>query len=132
MRSAAGYRQLKSTRLSRSGRKATFADREGVMSPTREDALAIWRAAVAAADPFESVRAFLAAADSPVRQVLAADGRVLVCGGGKAGSLMAAAIEAALAGMLGRVRGLVNVPGGTERQLESIETRAAPPARSNH
>jgi len=102
------------------------------MHPSREDALAIWHAAVAAADPFEAVRSFLSCADSPAARVATDGGRVLVCGGGKAGSSMAAAVEAALAGMLDRVGGLVNVPGGTERALERIRTRAARPAGSNH
>lgn len=95
------------------------------MTPSREDALAIWRAAVSAADPFDAVRSFLASADTPA-------GRVLVCGGGKAGSLMAAAVEDALGGMIDRVSGLVNVPGGTERSLRRLHTRAARPAGSNH
>jgi hydroxypyruvate reductase/glycerate 2-kinase len=102
------------------------------MSPAREDALAIWQAAVTAADPFERVRTYLAGPDSPARQVLESGGRVIVCGGGKAGAVMAAGVEAALAGLLDRVSGVVNVPGGTERPLQRIHLRAARPAGSNH
>ncbi len=102
------------------------------MNTPREDALAIWQAAVAAADPFERVRAYLAAPDSPAQMVLASGGRVIVCGGGKAGAVMAAGVEAALAGLLDRVGGIVNVPAGTERPLERIHLRAARPAGSNH
>jgi hydroxypyruvate reductase/glycerate 2-kinase len=102
------------------------------MSLLRQDALAIWQAAVAAADPFERVRAYLAGPDSPARQVVESEGRVLVCGCGKAGAVMAAGVEAALAGLLDRVVGVVNVPGGTERPLARIHLRAARPAGSNH
>jgi hydroxypyruvate reductase/glycerate 2-kinase len=102
------------------------------MSPSREDALAIWQAAVTTADPFERVRSYLAEPDSPARKVLDSGGRVIVCGGGKAGAVMAAGVETALAGLLDRVVGVVNVPGGTERPLERVHLRAARPAGSNH
>jgi glycerate 2-kinase len=99
------------------------------MSPLRDHALEIWRAAVAAADPTAAVRRFLDAPGSPVR---AARGRVFVCGAGKAGAAMAAAVEESLADALDRVGGLVNVPAGTERPLRSVRTHVARPAGSNH
>lgn len=101
------------------------------MPSPRDHAVQIWRAAVTAADPFECVVAFLAN-DPILRDILADSGRVLVCGGGKAGPAMAAGVESALAGVLDRVFGLVNVPAGSERALKRIQLRAARPAASNH
>ncbi len=102
------------------------------MSSPRDDALAIWQAAVAAADPFERVRAYLADEHSPARRVVESAGRIIVCGGGKAGAVMAAGVEAALAGLSDRIVGVVNVPEGAERPLQRIHLRAARPAGSNH
>lgn len=100
------------------------------MPPPREHALEIWREAVAAADPFARVCAYLEA-DNPARRALAAGGRVVVLGGGKAGALMAAAVESALADHLDRLDGVVNVPAGTERPLARLRLHAARPAGSN-
>src|SRR5215216_6392491 len=99
------------------------------MSQLREHALAIWRAAV---DPFERVQSFLTAPDNPAQRALAAGGRVLVFGGGKAGAVMASAVEAALEEHLDRVGGVLNVPAGSNRPLARIRLRAARPAGSNH
>jgi hydroxypyruvate reductase/glycerate 2-kinase len=101
------------------------------MLPLRDHACRIWQAAVTAADPFARVRDFLSA-DDAIQSILAAGGRVLVSGGGKAGPAMAAGVEAALAGLLDRVSGLVNVPAGSEAPLKRIQLRAARPAASNH
>jgi glycerate 2-kinase len=101
------------------------------MSPLRDHARRIWQAAVAAADPFARVHDFLAA-DQVLRTTLAAGGRVVVCGGGKAGPAMAAGVEAALSESLDRVFGIVNVPAGSEAALKRIGLRAARPAASNH
>ncbi len=101
------------------------------MSPLRDHARRIWQAAVTAIDPFARVRDFVAA-DPSLRTVLAAGGRVVVCGGGKAGPAMAAGVEAALAESLDRVSGIVNVPAGSEATLKRIQLRAARPAASNH
>jgi hydroxypyruvate reductase/glycerate 2-kinase len=98
----------------------------------REHALAIWRAAVAAVDPFDLVRRALADPPSDLGAALARAGRVLVVGGGKAGAAMAAGAEAALAGRLDRVAGVVNVPAGTECPLRAVRLRAARPAGTNH
>jgi hydroxypyruvate reductase/glycerate 2-kinase len=101
------------------------------MSSLRDDALNIWQAAVTAAQPFARVRDFLAA-DETLHRALAAGGRVIVCGGGKAGPAMAAGVEAALADSLDRVTGIVNVPAGGEAPLQRIRLCAARPAASNH
>ena len=99
--------------------------------PSREDALSIWRAAVAAADPFARVRDYLAAPDNAARRAIASGGRVAVLGGGKAGALMAAGVEAGLADHLDALTGLQNVPGGSLRPLSRIRLREARPAGSN-
>jgi glycerate 2-kinase len=91
------------------------------MTPTREQALSIWTAAVEAADPFTLTR------DAAAR--LSFPGRALVVGGGKAGAAMAAGVEAALAD---RVTGVVNVPAGSTRPLKFISLVEARPAGSNH
>jgi hydroxypyruvate reductase/glycerate 2-kinase len=101
------------------------------MSPLRDHARRIWQAAVTAADPFARVRDFLAA-DNTLHSALASGGRVIVCGGGKAGPAMAAGVEAALADSLDRMTGIVSVPAGSEAPLKRIQLRAARPAASNH
>jgi hydroxypyruvate reductase/glycerate 2-kinase len=98
----------------------------------REHARAIWQAAVAAADPFTLARDALAAPPPDLRAALAGVGRVLVVGGGKAGAAMAAGAEAALAGRLDRVAGVVNVPAGAVRPLSAVRLHAARPDGSNH
>jgi hydroxypyruvate reductase/glycerate 2-kinase len=101
------------------------------MPPQRDHARRIWQAAVTAADPFARVRDFLTH-DSALRSALGGGGRVVVCGGGKAAPAMAAGVEAALAGSLDRVTGILNVPAGSEAPLKCIRLRAARPAASNH
>ncbi|MGL4554535.1 MAG: glycerate kinase type-2 family protein, partial [Gemmataceae bacterium] len=92
-----------------------------LMTPTRDHALSIWTAAVAAADPFALTRAAAASWVFPRR--------ALVVGGGKAGAAMAAGVEAALGD---QVTGFVNVPAGSTRPLKSISLIEARPAGSNH
>ena len=96
----------------------------------REHARSIWDAAVAAADPFELVRAALTG--SELRRAVDRAGRILVVGGGKAGAAMAAGVEAALADRLDRVAGVVNVPAGAVRPLRAIRLHAGRPAGINH
>ncbi|NBO93799.1 MAG: DUF4147 domain-containing protein [Planctomycetia bacterium] len=91
------------------------------MNLSRDHALSIWRAAVAAADPFALVRDAVTG--------LHFTGRALVVGGGKAGAAMAAGVEASLGQ---RTTGIVNVPEGATRSLKNIELIAARPAGSNH
>lgn len=102
------------------------------MTPSREQALNIWQAAVTAADPFERVREYLTAPNNPAQQALEAGGGVFVFGGGKAGLPMARAVEAALADHLDRVLGLINVPAGNYPPLERIHLWPARPVGSNH
>jgi hydroxypyruvate reductase/glycerate 2-kinase len=98
----------------------------------REDARAIWDAAVAAVDPFRLVRDVLNNATSLPGQAVHRAARILVVGGGKAGAAMATGVEEALVEQLDRVTGWVNVPAGAERPLRSIQLHAARPAGSNH
>jgi hydroxypyruvate reductase/glycerate 2-kinase len=120
----------------------THKERITMTNPTallRQHARAIWQAAVAAVDPFELVRDILMNPPPALAKALAASGRILVVGGGKAGAAMAAGVEAALADQLDRVAGVVNVPGETtgEKPVPSVPTvrairlHAARPAGSN-
>jgi glycerate 2-kinase len=102
------------------------------MTSRRDHALSIWQAAVAAADPFARVRDYLAAPGNAARAVIASGGKVAVLGGGKAGALMAAGVEAGLADHLDAVTGFQSVPGGSLRPLSRIALREARPAGSNH
>ncbi|HWG44079.1 MAG TPA: DUF4147 domain-containing protein, partial [Gemmataceae bacterium] len=94
----------------------------------REHARVIWQAAVAAVDPFDLVRAALT---NPPPGLAEAE-RILVVGGGKAGAVMAAGVEAALPSQRERLSGVVNVPAETVRPLHSIRLHAARPAGTNH
>ncbi len=97
----------------------------------REQARAIWQAAVAAVDPFELVGKALTNPPAELRQALEGDGRILIVGGGKAGAAMAAGVEAALPNQLERVRGIVNVPAESVRPLKAIRLHAARSAGTN-
>lgn len=94
--------------------------------PQRQDARAIWDAAVRAALPEPLVAKFFA--NDPVAEVIRLAPRVIVVGGGKAGPGMAAGLERALAN---RVEGLVNVPEGMGASLERIRLHAARPQGVN-
>jgi glycerate 2-kinase len=107
-------------------------------SPLAEDALAIWRAGVAAVESqalvqrqihVEKERLLVAGIDWPV----SATGRVLVVGAGKAGAGMAAGVEAAVAGtpLAARLSGWVNVPADCVRELPHIRLHPARPAGVN-
>jgi hydroxypyruvate reductase/glycerate 2-kinase len=105
------------------------SDRQATL---REHARAIWQAAVAAVDPFTLVREALNNPPPEIRAALEGARRVLIVGGGKAGAAMAAGAEAALAGRLDRVVGIVNVPAGAVRPLAAVRLHAARPDASNH
>lgn len=95
----------------------------------REDARAIWQAAVDAARPEALLRPAL---HEPTLQAsLTAARRILVVGAGKAGAAMSASVEAALPELLPKIEGAVNVPAETVRPLRSIRLHAARPAGSN-
>ncbi len=98
--------------------KRRKADMPKVLSPTREHARAVWDAAVAAADPVELVSAALRSPE--LSKAVARAGRIVVIGGGKAGGVMAAAVEAALADRIDHVTGSVNVPDGALPPLRAI------------
>ena len=93
---------------------------------SREHALRIWNAAVEAVRPEPLVRAELEAD----RALLDAP-RVIVVGAGKAGPGMAAGLEAAFAGKLDRIEGIVNVPAGMSADLKRIRLHAARPQGVN-
>jgi hydroxypyruvate reductase/glycerate 2-kinase len=94
------------------------------LSP-RHQALAIWHAAVAAAQPESLLQ--MAQADPSLRLLDAVRSarRILVVGAGKAGAAMSAAIEQLLADCLERVEGIVNVPAESVRPLRRIQLHAA-------
>jgi hydroxypyruvate reductase/glycerate 2-kinase len=86
---------------------------------------------VAAVCPETLVARALADLDSPLIADLGQAGRILVVGAGKAGAAMSAGLEDALAGQLGRMEGVVNVPAETVRPLRTIRLHAARPAGTN-
>lgn len=98
----------------------------------RGQVLAIWQAALEAARPELLIRAALADAAFPLAELQQAR-RIVVVGAGKAGAVMSAALEEALAGLglLGRVEGLVNVPAECVRPLRAVRLHAARPAGIN-
>jgi glycerate 2-kinase len=99
----------------------------------REDALAIWTAAVEAADAFRLTRdALISHLSEKAHAAVMTASRILVVGGGKAGAAMAAGLEAALAEHLNRVEGIVNVPEGAIAAVQKIRLHPARPAGSNH
>ena len=97
-------------------------------SQLREQARAIFDAAVSAAEPTALVARALA---GPLGDELRQAKRIIVVGAGKAGSAMAAGFEQAMAGCLDRIEGIVNVPEGSERPLSKVKLHAARPAGSN-
>ncbi|MEX0718468.1 MAG: DUF4147 domain-containing protein [Planctomycetaceae bacterium] len=107
-------------------------------TPLREDALAIWRAGVAAVDS-ERLVAQNVRVDGNQLTIcghpfdLATLGRIAVVGTGKAGAGMAAAFERAIGdGVLReKLTGWVNVPADCVRPLERIQLHAARPAGVN-
>ncbi|MCE9560644.1 MAG: glycerate kinase [Planctomycetes bacterium] len=95
-------------------------------SDPRDHALATWWAGVDAVRPEPLVQTAIAASEA-IRSAR----RVLVVGAGKAGPGMAVGLEAALAGQLDRVEGLVNVPAGMTAPLKRIRLHAARPQGVN-
>ena len=93
------------------------------MSAQRQHALAIWQAAVAAAEPTQLVRAALT--DSVLQSTLTQARRIIVVGAGKAGAAMSAGVESALADRLDHIEGVVNVPAKAVRPLQRIRLHAA-------
>jgi glycerate 2-kinase len=120
------------------GRGAGRVAASEVATRWRDDALAIWRAGVAAVDSERLVKGCLRATDQALeirgqRFPLSPAGRILVVGAGKAGAGMAAGLEAALAGTpcFNRLSGWVNVPSDCVRPLRKIHLHPARPAGLN-
>jgi glycerate 2-kinase len=104
----------------------------------RDDAIAIWKAGVAAVDSCAAVRRTVVVEDSVLRVAslsidLRSVGRVEVVGAGKAGAGMAEGIEQALLAVLrpDQISGWVNVPADCIRPLHRIHLHAARPAGLN-
>src|SRR5262245_16157823 len=87
---------------------------------SREQALAIWHAAVDAVRPEPLVEAALRG-DEEIR----AAPRILVVGAGKAGPGMALGLESALSDRLDRALGLINVPEGLTAPLKRVRLHSA-------
>ncbi len=92
----------------------------------REQALAIWQAAVEAVRPEPLVRAALAS-----EQALKSAQRILVVGAGKAGARMAVGVEATFSEQLDKLVGVVNIPEGTAQPLSRIRLHTARPQGLN-
>jgi len=100
------------------------------MGRLREDAEAIWSAAIRAVEPERLVAGQAAA----LRAAVAAAERVVVVGGGKAAAGLAAGIAAALGPDLlaaHDVQGLVSVPAGCGRSVGLVEVRETRPQGVN-
>lgn len=101
------------------------------MSHLAKQARTIWDSAVDAvrAEPL-TIQSLSDRSDATIAALRSAP-RLLVVGAGKAGSAMAAGVEAAFADRLDRLEGVVNVPEGTERPLRRIRLHPARPAGMN-
>src|SRR5205814_2188885 len=104
---------------------------EARVADGREQARAVWQAAVDAADAERLDRAALTDPAQGIAAALAAARTVHVVGAGKAGAAMSAGLEAALADRLDRVTGVVNVPAEAVRPLRAVRLHAARPAGTN-
>lgn len=110
----------------------------GMSSSLRDDAVAIWRAGVAAVDSERLVQqAVLRRSDgleiAGEAYPLTPASRLVVVGGGKAGAGMAAGLEAALGNdwVDSRLEGWLNVPGDCVRSLQRIHLHPGRPAGIN-
>ena len=101
------------------------------MTSPRDDALAIWHAAVDAVRPGDLLPAFVRS-DAKLQAAVGRAKRIFVVGAGKAGAAMSEALESALVDHLDKVTGLVNVPADAVRPLQRIRLHAARPPASNH
>lgn len=119
----------------------------------RQAAIAVWRAGVEAVHPTRLIRRTLSCRSSETEtsirfhdpfdalngsgrsfeEELAPGGRLIVVGFGKASGEMAAALEEALAPLVGagRVTGWVNVPADGVRPLKAVHLHAGRPAGRN-
>jgi glycerate 2-kinase len=97
----------------------------------RRHAREIWQAAVDAVRPEPLVRQALTDDAHGIGRAIRTAPRIVVLGAGKASGAMAAAVEEALADVIDRVEGIVNVPAEAVRPLHRIRLHAARPAGSN-
>jgi glycerate 2-kinase len=104
----------------------------------RQDAIAIWRAGVAAVDSECLVRDQIRFADGCLAVAghsfaLSSAGRIVAVGAGKAGAGMAAGLEEGLRGTPAaeHLSGWINVPADCVRPLSHIHLHAARPAALN-
>jgi hydroxypyruvate reductase/glycerate 2-kinase len=97
----------------------------------RDQARAIWQAAVDTVHPQGLLRAALANRSWNLLGLVESARHILIVGAGKAGASMAAAIEEVLAPFLDRLEGLINVPAETVRPLHAIRLHPARPSGSN-
>jgi len=104
----------------------------------RDDAIAIWKAGVAAVDSSLAVQRQIVATKNElqiagVRVSLSPASRIEIVGAGKAGAGMASGVEAAFlaAKETDRISGWVNVPADCVRKLKRIHLHAARPAGIN-
>src|SRR5581483_4455218 len=100
-------------------------------SRLRDQARAIWQAAVASVDPLALVVEALTQPGTELRTALAQAPRILVVGGGKAGAAMASGVEEALAGRYERLTGIINVPAESVRPLRTLRLHPGRPAGTN-
>jgi hydroxypyruvate reductase/glycerate 2-kinase len=102
------------------------------MNPV-EDAIAIWKAGVAAVDPQSCMNLSLSTLllDEYYGLYFRSAPAIRVVGAGKAGAKMALGLESDLARYLDKIIGLVNVPEGVTEKPEKIRLRSARPAGSN-
>jgi glycerate 2-kinase len=99
--------------------------------PLSDHARIIWQAAVDAVRPQPLVQQALADPALGIGAALALARRILVLGGGKAGSAMSAAVEDALADQLDKLEGVVNAPTETITPLRRIRLHGARSAGTN-
>jgi hydroxypyruvate reductase/glycerate 2-kinase len=95
----------------------------------REDAVAIWRAAVAAVRPEDLMLGVVT--DSSLSLEIRRARQILVVGAGKAGGAMAEALEKSLGQSLWHTTGIVNVPADRVRPLQAIRLHPARPPGAN-
>ncbi|CAN5341696.1 DUF4147 domain-containing protein [soil metagenome] len=100
-----------------------------------DDAIAIWKAGVAAVEPkklvVDCLTAMLNRDELPFQKNCRDAKRILVVGAGKAGAAMSVGVESALSEFRNRIVGVVNVPAGAEPKTDLIRLNSARPAASN-
>lgn len=98
---------------------------------SRQHALSIANAAIAAADPGQAVANAFADPNGPVVRLLDECDKIVVVGAGKAGGPMALAAEQALQARNRAYSGIVNVPAGSTQPTHAIRLHPARPPGTN-